>query len=77
MTDYGNKKSKLITLRMNPESHEKITKMTEQYNTHKGYWHYGKKTVSKMLCMAIEDFINGDQKQRKDFDETVKSKKKK
>lgn len=76
MTDYGHKKSKLITLRMDPKVHKKITEMTERYNAAKSYWHYGKKTVSKMLCMAVEDFINGDQKHRKDFDETIKSKKK-
>lgn len=71
------KKTKLITLRMSPEVYQKINEMKEQYNAAESRWYYNRKTVSKMLCMAIEDFINGNQKQREDFDKTVKSKKKK
>ncbi len=70
------KKTKMVSLRIDPKDHEKLVAMTTKYNEcHRGYW--GKKTVSKMICAALDDFINGDQKQRKDFDETVKTKKKK
>lgn len=69
------KKTKMVSLRIEPEDHKKLVEMTAQYNEcNRSYW--GNKTVSKMICAALDDFINGNQNQRKKFDEVVKKKKK-
>lgn len=54
-------KTKLVAFRINPEQHEKLTKLAAALNQNS--WSYGKITVSQLICDAVDDLTAGDQRQ--------------
>lgn len=76
MTDnYQDKKTKLVAVRMGGLQHAELKKMEEKWNEIR-HW-YGRITVSKLICMAVDDLISGKQEGRKKYLERLEEVKRK